>query len=113
MQHQKTSQFLYTEFAARLTKENHTLKRALNDPRSFSGIGDAYSDEIFHRAKLSTIAQTQRLSTAEIERLFIATQTTLQACTERLRHQAGEQFPEKVTAFRPEMDRARAVCPGQ
>ncbi len=91
------------EFSARLTKENHTLKRALTDPRSFSGIGNAYSHEILHRAKLSPIAQTQRLKAAEIERLFHATQITLQEWTERLRAEAREKFPKKVTAFRPEM----------
>lgn len=90
-------------FTARLTKENHTLKRALTDPRSFSGIGNAYSDEILHRAKLSPIAQTQRLSAEEIERLFDAAKITLREWTERLRHEAREKFPEKVTAFRPDM----------
>ncbi len=90
-------------FTARLTKENHTLKRALTDPRSFSGIGNAYSDEILHRAKLSPIAQTQRLSAKEIERLFDAAKITLLEWTERLRHEAREKFPEKVTAFRPDM----------
>ena len=92
-----------TEFASRLTKENHTLKRALTDPRSFSGIGNAYSDEILHRAKLSPIAQTQKLSSTEIEKLFHATQSTLRDWTERLRAQTRNKFPEKVTAFRPEM----------
>jgi formamidopyrimidine-DNA glycosylase len=91
------------EFSARLTKENHTLKRALTDPRSFSGIGNAYSDEILHRAKLSPIAQTQKLSDEEIARLFDATKATLLEWTERLRLQARDKFPEKVTAFRPEM----------
>ncbi len=91
------------EFAARLTRGNHTLKRALTDPRSFSGIGNAYSDEILHRAKLSPIAQTQKLKQQEIERLFDATKITLREWTERLRANAREKFPEKVTAFRPEM----------
>lgn len=91
------------EFATRLTKENHTLKRALTDPRSFSGIGNAYSDEILHRAKLSPIAQTQRLSAEEIERLFHATRITLREWTGRLRHEARDKFPEKVTAFRQDM----------
>ncbi len=91
------------EFSARLTKENHTLKRALTDPRIFSGIGNAYSDEILHRAKLSPIAQTQRLNAAEIERLFHSTRITLQEWTKRLSHEAREKFPQKVTAFRPEM----------
>ena len=90
-------------FTARLTKENHTLKRALTDPRSFSGIGNAYSDEILHRAKLSPIAQTQKLSAPEIERLVEATKATLSEWTERLRAHARGKFPEKVTAFRPEM----------
>ncbi len=90
-------------FTARLTKENHTLKRALTDPRSFSGIGNAYSDEILHRAKLSPIAQTQKLTAEEIKRLFDATKITLSEWTERLRRHTGEKFPEKVTAFRPEM----------
>ena len=91
------------DFSARLTKENHTLKRALTDPRSFSGIGNAYSDEILHRAKLSPIAQTQKLNAEEIERLFDAIKATLREWTERLRHDARNKFPEKVTAFRPEM----------
>jgi formamidopyrimidine-DNA glycosylase len=90
-------------FKAKLSAENHTLKRALTDPRSFSGIGNAYSDEILHRAKLSPIAQTQRLSPPEIQRLFHAVQAVLREWTERLRAQAGSDFPEKVTAFRPEM----------
>ena len=91
------------DFSARLTQENHTLKRALTDPRSFSGIGNAYSDEILHRAKLSPIAQTQKLNAEEIERLFDAIKTTLREWTERLRHDARDKFPDKVTAFRPEM----------
>ena len=91
------------EFAARLTKGNHTLKRALTDLRSFSGIGNAYSDEILHRAKLSPIAQTQKLEQQEIERLFEATKVTLREWIDRLRANAREKFPEKVTAFRPEM----------
>ena len=91
------------DFSARLTQENHTLKRALTDPRSFSGIGNAYSDEILHRAKLSPIAQTQKLNVEEIDRLFDAIKTTLREWTERLRQDARDKFPEKVTAFRPEM----------
>ncbi|MGE5170239.1 MAG: Fpg/Nei family DNA glycosylase [Rudaea sp.] len=90
-------------FAARLTAENHTLKRALTDPRSFSGIGNAYSDEILHRARLSPIAHTQRLGADEIGRLYHAAREVLDLWTERLRTQAGSGFPEKVTAFRPEM----------
>jgi len=92
-----------SQFRAALVKENHTLKRALTDPRLFSGIGNAYSDEILHRARLSPLALTQRLSTAEIGRLFQATRATLQNWTEQLRREAGDGFPEKVTAFRPEM----------
>jgi formamidopyrimidine-DNA glycosylase len=90
-------------FAARLLAENHTLKRALTDPRNFSGIGNAYSDEILHRAKLSPIAQSKRLTGAEIERLYEAVRTTLTEWAARLRAQTGSGFPEKVTAFRPEM----------
>ena len=89
-----------TEFGARLKKENHTLKRALTDPRLFSGIGNAYSDEILHRAKLSPVALTRNLSEEEEQRLFEATRTVLREWTERLR---GEGFPEKVTAFREGM----------
>ena len=91
------------EFTARLTNVNHTLKRALTDPHGFSGIGNAYSDEILHRAKLSPIAQTQKLGAEEIARLFEATKTTLHEWTVRLRNHANGKFPEKVTAFRPEM----------
>ena len=87
-------------FRENLTKENHTLKRALTDPRLFSGIGNAYSDEILHRAKLSPIALTQSLSEADIETLFSATRDVLKEWIERLR---TERFPEKVTAFRDEM----------
>lgn len=90
-------------FRTALVKENHTLKRALTDPRIFSGIGNAYSDEILHRARLSPLALTQRLSQAEIARLFTAVQETLHDWTERLRREAGDGFPEKVTAFRAEM----------
>ena len=91
------------EFAARLRSENHTLKRALADPRLFSGIGNAYSDEILHRARLSPVMLTRRLGDADIERLFGATRTTLEEWTSRLRAEAGESFPEKVTAFREAM----------
>jgi formamidopyrimidine-DNA glycosylase len=90
-------------FATELKRENHTLKRALSDPRSFSGIGNAYSDEILHRAKLSPLAQTQKLSPEETARLFDAVRTVLVEWTDLLREQAGDEFPEKVTAFRPEM----------
>src|SRR5262249_2938759 len=88
---------------AALIKENHTLKRALTDPRLFSGIGNAYSDEILHRARLSPLVWTQRLSADEIRRLFTATKHTLEDWTERLRTEAGDAFPEKVTAFREGM----------
>jgi formamidopyrimidine-DNA glycosylase len=90
-------------FAARLASENHTLKRALTDPRLFSGIGNAYSDEILHRARLSPVALTHRLTADEIQRLYHATQDVLVEWVERLRSQAGEGFPEKVTAFRDGM----------
>ena len=90
------------EFAVRLRRENHTLKRALTDPHLFSGIGNAYSDEILHRAKLSPVALTSALSEAEVARLYEAARATLTEWTERLRRDAGE-FPEKVTAFREGM----------
>jgi formamidopyrimidine-DNA glycosylase len=90
-------------FAQRLRSENHTLKRALADPRLFSGIGNAYSDEILHRARLSPIAMTTALSEEEVARLFDATRATLTGWTERLRAAAGAEFPEKVTAFREGM----------
>ena len=90
-------------FAAVLTERNHTLKRALTDPHLFSGIGNAYSDEILHRARLSPIKLTDSMTSDEIAALYDATRATLSEWTERLRAQAGEDFPEKVTAFRPEM----------
>ncbi len=90
-------------FSRTLTASNHTLKRALTDPRLFSGIGNAYSDEILHAARLSPVALTQKLSNAEIERLHRATQETLDRWIALLREQTGEEFPENVTAFRPEM----------
>ncbi len=90
-------------FAARLGSENHTLKRALTDPRLFAGIGNAYSDEILHRARLSPIAHTAKLGGAEIERLFAATRAVLAEWVGRLRDEAGGAFPERVTAFRPGM----------
>jgi len=90
-------------FAARLKQENHTLKRALTDPRLFSGIGNAYSDEILHRARLSPLGLTHKLSTEETERLFASAKAVLAEWTERLRREAGEDFPEGVTAFRPQM----------
>ena len=91
------------QFAASLERENHTLKRALTDPRLFAGIGNAYSDEILHRARLSPIAHTAKLDAGEIQRLFEATRAVLGEWVERLRTQAAGAFPEKVTAFRPEM----------
>lgn len=91
-------------FAERLTRENRTLKRALTDPRIFSGIGNAYSDEILHAARLSPVKLTNRLTEAEIERLFVATQRLLIEWTDRLREEVGDGFPDKgVTAFRPDM----------
>ena len=93
----------YEAFVARLASENHTLKRALTDPRLFSGIGNAYSDEILHRAKLSPLALTSKLDAAQKRRLHAATVDVLAEWTNRLRSQAGDAFPEKVTAFRPEM----------
>jgi len=90
-------------FAARITAESHTLKRTLTDPRILSGIGNAYSDEILHRARLSPVRLSQKLSPEEIERLFAAARATLVAWTERLRRDAGGAFPEKVTAFRDGM----------
>lgn len=101
-------------FAAALTSANHTLKRALSDPRMFSGIGNAYSDEILFEARLSPFALTQKLKPEEIERLFTAARTSLLQWTERLRQETGDNFPEKVTAFRPEMavhGRYKEPCP--
>jgi formamidopyrimidine-DNA glycosylase len=90
-------------FRAALTAENHTLKRALTDPRLLSGIGNAYSDEILHAAQLSPLALTQKLKPPEWQRLFAATQHTLQFWIDRLRSEANAAFPEKVTAFRKGM----------
>jgi len=90
-------------FLERLIGENHTLKRALTDPRLFAGIGNAYSDEILHRARLSPVALTGQLTQAEIARLFSSTTEVLGQWTERLRANAGAGFPEKVTAFREGM----------
>ena len=101
-------------FAQRLTRENHTLKRALTDPRLFNGIGNAYSDEVLHRAKLSPLALTRKLRDADITRLYDATRDVLTEWTARLRQQRGGEFPENVTAFRPEMavhGRYRQPCP--
>jgi formamidopyrimidine-DNA glycosylase len=84
-------------------RENHTLKRALTDPRIFSGIGNAYSDEILHAARLSPMKLTSTLSDQEIEALYDATLDTLRSWIDRLREETGDRFPERVTAFRPEM----------
>lgn len=91
------------EFAATLTRENHTLKRALADPRLFSGIGNAYSDEILFAAGLSPVTLTSRMAAEDVETLFSATQKVLREWTDRLTAEAADRFPEKVTAFRPEM----------
>jgi formamidopyrimidine-DNA glycosylase len=101
-------------FTARLRSESHTLKRALSDPRLFSGIGNAYSDEILHRARLSPLARTGKLTDEEVARLFQATRSTLEDWVARLRREAGDKFPEKVTAFREGMavhGRYKLPCP--
>ncbi len=101
-------------FRATIMRENHTLKRALTDPSLFSGIGNAYSDEILHRARLSPLKWSHKLSPEEIERLFDATRDTLAEWIERLRAETGDDFPEKVTAFRDAMavhGRYREPCP--
>lgn len=90
------------EFRSILTSENRTLKRALTDPRVLSGIGNAYSDEILHAAKLSPVARTQKLNEEEWHRLFDATQSTLRLWVDKLQREAEKSFPEKVTAFRPD-----------
>jgi formamidopyrimidine-DNA glycosylase len=102
------------EFREALTRENHTVKRALTDPRLFSGIGNAYSDEILHAARMSPLKLTQSMSAGEIERLYGATRDTLLMWIDRLRASTGEGFPEKVTAFRDDMavhGRFRKPCP--
>jgi len=102
------------EFAERLTSENHTLKRALTDPRLFSGIGNAYSDEILHRARLSPLTLTSKLDREQVARLRDATLATLAEWTDRLRAAAGDGFPEQVTAFHEEMavhGRFGSPCP--
>ncbi|HTF35118.1 MAG TPA: DNA-formamidopyrimidine glycosylase family protein [Myxococcota bacterium] len=102
------------DFRRALLKENRTLKRVLTDPHAFSGIGNAYSDEILHCARLSPVKLTGRLNDAEISRLFEATRITLSEWTDRLRREAAGRFPEKVTAFRPGMavhGRYREACP--
>ena len=101
-------------FRAALTVENRTLKRALTDPRLISGVGNAYSDEILHAAQLSPIALTHKLKAEEWERLFAATRRTMTVWMERLGAEARKKFPEKVTAFRPEMavhGRFNLACP--
>lgn len=92
-----------SEFQTALGRANHTLKRALTDPHLFSGVGNAYSDEILHRARLSPLALTHKLSGGDIEQLFHATQNVLREWLDRLRTQTADRFPENVTAFRPEM----------
>ncbi|HKW40164.1 MAG TPA: DNA-formamidopyrimidine glycosylase family protein [Gemmatimonadales bacterium] len=102
------------QFRAALARESHTLKRALTDPTLFDGIGNAYSDEILHAARLSPLRLTSQLTPEESERLFLATRRTLGDWIERLRVEAGDSFPEKVTAFRPGMavhGRFRQPCP--
>jgi len=104
----------FGQFIERLKRDNHTLKRALTDPHLFSGIGNAYSDEILHRAKLSPFALTSSLSEEDAKRLFFAARSTLIEWTERLRKAAGADLPEKVTAFHEEMavhGRYRKPCP--
>jgi formamidopyrimidine-DNA glycosylase len=103
-----------TTFAARLRAENHTLKRALTDPHILSGIGNAYSDEILHRARLSPLALTQKIDDDALSRLHDAARDVLREWRERLRREAGADFPEKVTAFRPRMavhGKFREPCP--
>ncbi len=102
------------EFEEALTRRNHTLKRALTDPRLVSGIGNAYSDEILHKARMSPVKLTQRLENDETLRLFEATRTTLTWWIDHLRRENGDGFPDKVTAFRPEMaahGRYKEPCP--
>ena len=110
-------EIFYTDidgFRAALTVENRTLKRALTDPRLISGVGNAYSDEILHAAQLSPIALTHKLKADEWERLFAATRSTMTLWVDRLGAEAAKRFPEKVTAFRPEMavhGRFNQPCP--
>ena len=104
----------FEQFAEHLRRENHTLKRALTDPKLFSGIGNAYSDEILHRARLSPVALTASLTDDDAKRLYEAARATLAEWTERLRKEAGGEFPETVTAFREGMavhGRYRKPCP--
>jgi formamidopyrimidine-DNA glycosylase len=104
----------FEQFRQRLTRENHTLKRSLTDPHLFSGIGNAYSDEILHRARLSPIRLTWQMTDAEIERLYHAVRESLTEWVEHLRRERRAGFPEKVTAFRPDMavhGKYRKPCP--
>jgi formamidopyrimidine-DNA glycosylase len=104
----------FAAFAGRLREENHTLKRALTDPRILSGIGNAYSDEILHRARLSPLAHTRKIDDAAMARLYDATRSVLAEWTSRLAAEAEGSFPEKVTAFRPQMavhGKFREPCP--
>ena len=104
----------FEDFRQALTAENHTLKRALTDPRVLSGIGNAYSDEILHEAQLSPLAQTRKLSAEEMARLYTSTRSTLQTWIDRFNTEAKGAFPEKVTAFRPDMvvhGRFNLPCP--
>jgi formamidopyrimidine-DNA glycosylase len=102
------------QFREAITRENHTLKRSLTDPHLFSGIGNAYSDEILHRARLSPIRLTQQMTASEIETLYYAIRESLNDWVERLSKERGSGFPEKVTAFRPDMavhGKYRKPCP--
>ena len=102
------------QFGTRLRSENHTLKRALTDPRLFSGIGNAYSDEILHAARLSPLVLTSRIEAASVAQLYEAAREQLQLWTGRIREESAGRFPEKVTAFRKEMavhGRFREPCP--
>ncbi len=101
-------------FREALTRENHTVKRALTDPHLFSGIGNAYSDEILHRARLSPVRLTRQMRETEVETLYLAVRDTLTDWVDRLRKERGGGFPEKVTAFRPDMavhGKYRKPCP--
>src|SRR5262249_44896444 len=101
-------------FVRAMTAENHTLKTALTDPRIIDGIGNAYSDEILHAAKLSPLAMTKKIKQEEWQRLFDATRSTLQTWIDRFSNAAREEFPERVTAFREDMavhGRYRRPCP--
>jgi formamidopyrimidine-DNA glycosylase len=104
----------FEQFREALTRENHTLKRSLTDPHLFSGIGNAYSDEILHRARLSPIRLTRQMTNDEIDHLYHAARASLTEWVDRLREERGSGFPEKVTAFRPDMavhGKYRKPCP--